>query len=212
MGSTRTSLWLLLLLNLLHLHQADVDQDLLSQTPHLQTEANSSDSAPELNVTTKDDTYDSDAGANGTFCDCLMDTELGLIAIGSAGGLIFCLLVSTIVLACQVYHIQHRVYVPRTSRSNVDLVSGTRYWDADQPEAQGLVGPCDASVMLEEVSAENQEEPHEEKREEAGMGQEELRAETNYNSGEKTGHLSTSRSRDSCLEVLKDLEDMPLVV
>ncbi|TWW77771.1 hypothetical protein D4764_12G0011610 [Takifugu flavidus] len=129
-----------------------------------------------------------------------------------SGGLIFCLLVSTIVLACQVYHIQHRVYVPRTSRSNVDLVSGTCYWEADQPEAQGLVGPCDASVMLEEVRAENQEDPHEEKREEAGTGQEEPRAETNYNSGEKMGHLSTSRSRDSCLEVLKDLEDMPLVV
>lgn len=209
MGGTRTSLLLLLLLNLLHLHQADVDQNLLSQTPHLQTEASSSDSAPELNVTTKDDTNDTDAGANGTFCDCLIDTELGLIAIGSAGGLIFCLLVSTIVLACQVYHIQHRVYVPRTSRSNVDLVSGTCYWEANQPEAQGLVGPCDASVMLEEVREENQEDPREERREEAGTGQEE---QTNYNSGEKMGHLSTSRSRESCLEVLKDLEDMPLVV
>lgn len=209
MGGTRTSLLLLLLLNLLHLHQADVDQNLLSQTPHLQTEVSSSDSAPELNVTTKDDTNDTDAGANGTFCDCLIDTELGLIAIGSAGGLIFCLLVSTIVLACQVYHIQHRVYVPRTSRSNVDLVSGTCYWEANQPEAQGLVGPCDASVMLEEVREENQEDPREERREEAGTGQEE---QTNYNSGEKMGHLSTSRSRESCLEVLKDLEDMPLVV
>lgn len=205
MGGTRTSLWLLLLLSLLHLHQADVDQDLLSQTPHLQTGASSSDYAPELNATAS---Y-TDAGANGTFCDCLIDTELGLIALGSAGGLIFCLLLSTIVLACQVYHIQHRVYVPRTSRSNVDLVSGTCYWEADQPEAQGLVGPCDASVMLEEVREENQEE---ERREEAGTGREEPRAQANYNSGEKTGHLSTSRSRESCLEVLKDLEDMPLVV
>lgn len=205
MGATRTSpLWLLLLLNLLHLHQADVDQDLLSQAPHLQTEASSS----ELNATTTDEAA---AGANGTFCDCLVDTELGLIAVGSAGGLIFCLLVSTVVLACQVYRVQRRVYVPRSSRSNVDLVSGTSYWEADQPEAQGLVGPCDASVMLEEVSPENQEEPREQ-REEAGTGQEEPRAAANYSSGEQTGHLSTSRSRDSCLEVLKDLEDMPLVV
>lgn len=207
MDGTRTSLWLLLLLNLLHLHQADVDQDLLSQTPHLQTGASSSAPAPApaLNVTTGDDAHDTDAGANSTFCDCLIDTELGLIAIGSAGGLIFCLLVSTVVLACQVYHIQHRVYVPRASRSNVDLVSGTCYWEADQPEAQGLVGPCDASVMLEEVRAENQEDP----REEAGTGPEE---QTHYNSGEKMGQLSTSRSRDSCLEALRDLEATPLVV
>lgn len=194
MGGTRTSLWLLLLLNLLRLHQADVDQDLLS---------------PALNVTAGDDRNSTDAGANGTFCDCLVDTELGLIAIGSAGGLIFCLLVSTVVLACQVYHIQHRAYVPRASRSNLDLVGGTCYWEADQAEAQGLVGPCDASVMLEEVGAEHQEDPHEEKREEAGTGQEEP---ANYRSGEKMGQLSTSRSRDSCLEALKDLEDTPLVV
>lgn len=209
MGGTRTSLWLVLLLNLLRLHHADTDQDLLSETPLLhQTEANGSDSAPTL----KDSANYTDADANGTFCDCLIDTELGLIAVGSAGGLIFCLLLSTIVLACQVYHIQRRVYVPRTSRSNVDLVSGTCYWEAGQPEAQGLVGPCGAGVVLEEVRAENGEDWHEERREEAGTAPEERGAATNPDSGEKTGGMSTSRSRDSCLEVLKDLEDTPLVV
>lgn len=209
MDGTRTSLWPLLLLSLLRLHlHADADQDLLSQRPHLQAGASSSDSAPDLNVTARDDTNYTEAGANATLCDCLMDTELGLIAIGSAGGLIFCLLVSTIVLACQVYHIQHRAYVPRASRSNVDLVSGTCYWEADQPEAQGLVGPCDASVMLQELRDQNQEDPQEE----AGTGQEEPRAAANYSSGEKLGQLSTSRSRESCLEALKDLEDTPLVV
>lgn len=212
MDVTRTPLWFLLL-NLLRLCQANADQDLLSEMPHLyQTGASRSDSTTKLNVTTNDDTNYTDAVANGTFCDCLIDTELGLIAIGSAGGLIFCLLVSTIVLACQVYHIQHRIYIPRASRSNVDLVSGTCYWEADQAEAQGLVGPCDASVMLEEVRAENEEDLHEENREEPGTGREEQGVATNFNSGEKMGQMSTSRSRDSCLEVLKDLEDMPLVV
>lgn len=215
MDGTRTSLWLLLLLIQLLLRPTDADQDPPSEGPHLyQTETSSSHSASEPNIT-QDGANSTEADANGPLCDCLMDTELGLIAIGSAGGLIFCLLVSTVVLACQVYHIQRRVYVPRTSRSNVDLVSGRCYWEADQPEAQGLVGPCDASVMLEEVREEQEEESREEnqeEREEAGAGREEQAATTNFNSGEKTGRMPTSRSRDSCLEVLKDLEDMPLVV
>lgn len=216
MAGTRTSLWLLLLLlQLLHL-PTDADQDPLSEAPHLyQPESSSSHSASEPNIT-QDGANATEADANGPLCDCLVDTELGLIAIGSAGGLIFCLLLSTVVLACQVYHIQRRVYVPRTSRSNVDLVSGRCYWEADQPEAQGLVGPCDASVMLEEVREEQEEESPEENREgreeAAGAGREEQAATTDFNSGEKRGQMPTSRSRDSCLEVLKDLEDMPLVV
>lgn len=215
MDGTRTSLWLLLLLLQLLLRPTDADQDPLSEAPHLyQPEASSSRSASEPNIT-QAGANDTEADAGGPFCDCLMDTELGLIAVGSAGGLIFCLLVSTVVLACQVYHIQRRVYVPRTSRSNVDLVSGRCYWEAEQPEAQGLVGPCDASVMLEEVREETEGESREEnreQREEAGAGREEQAATTNVNAEEKTGRMLTSRSRDSCLEVLKDLEDMPLVV
>lgn len=218
MDGTRSCLWLLLPLIQLLLRPTDADQDPLSEAPHLyQTQASSSQSTSEPNITQDGANY-TEADAGGPFCDCLVDTELGLIAIGSAGGLILCLLVSTVVLACQVYHIQRRVYVPRTSRSNADLVSARCYWEAEQPEAQGLVGPCDASVMLEEVREEQEEEEEEsteenrEEREEAGAGREEQAATTNSNPREKTGRMVTSRSRDSCLEVLKDLEDMPLVV
>lgn len=208
MDGTRTCLWLLLLL----IRPSDADQDPPSQAPHLyQTDAGGADPASQPNAT-GDGGNSSEAGASGPVCDCLMDTELGLVAVGSAGGLIFCLLLSTAVLACQVYHIQRRVYVPRTSRSNVDLVSGRCYWEADQPEAQGLVGPCDASVMLEEVKEEQEEEESQEDREEAGAGREEQAAATKFTSGEKTGGVPPSRSKESCLEVLKDLEDMPLVV
>ncbi|CAF93228.1 unnamed protein product [Tetraodon nigroviridis] len=147
MGGTTTSLGLLLLLTQRLLGPTDADQDLLSEAP----QTGGSRSASEPNVT-RDGANATQVDAAGPFCDCLVDTELGLIAIGSAGGLIFCLLVSTVVLACQVYHIQRRVYVPRSSRSNLDLVSGRCYWEAGPPEAQGLVGPCDASVMLEERS------------------------------------------------------------
>lgn len=211
MDGSRPSLWLLLLLIQLLLRPADADQEPPSEAPHLYpTEAGSSRSASEPNAT-QDGANSTEADAGGPFCDCLVDTEVGLVAIGSAGGLIFCLLVSTVVLACQVYHIQRRVYVPRTSRSNLDLVSGRCYWEAEQPEAQGLVGPCDAGVMLEEVREEEEEESHEE-RGEAGAGREQRAATTKVNSGEKTGRGPTSRSGDSCLKALKDLEDMPLVV
>lgn len=211
MDGIRTSLWLLLLLLQLLLRPTDADQDPLSEAPHLYhtqaSAAGSTHSAPEPNIT-HGGANDTAADAGGPFCDCLMDTELGLIAMGSAGGLIFCLLVSTVVLACQVYHIQRRVYVPRTSRSNLDLVSGRCYWEADQPEAQGLVGPCEASVMLEEVREEQEEDGEE--REEIGGAR--GATTTNSTSGENTGRTESSRSRDSCLEALKDLEDMPLVV
>lgn len=203
MGGTTTSLGLLLLLTQRLLGPTDADQDLLSEAP----QTGGSRSASEPNVT-RDGANATQVDAAGPFCDCLVDTELGLIAIGSAGGLIFCLLVSTVVLACQVYHIQRRVYVPRSSRSNLDLVSGRCYWEAGPPEAQGLVGPCDASVMLEEV----REEQEEENQEEAGAGREEPPATTRLDCEEKTGRVATSRSRDSCLEGLRDLEDMPLVV
>lgn len=212
MDGSRASLWLLLLLTQLLLRPTDQDPP---EAPHPnQTEASSSHSASEPNIT-EAGANETEAGADGPFCDCLVDTELGLIAIGSAGGLIVCLLLSTAVLACQVYHIQRRLYVPRTSRSNADLVSGRCYWEADQPEAQGLVGPCDASVMLEEVREEQEEEPREEnreEREEAGAAREEQAATTNVNCGEKTGWTASPGTRDSCLELLKDLEDMPLVV
>lgn len=163
--------------------------------------------ASEASLTTTDHTPD--AGTNDTRGNCLIDTEMGLIAIGSAGGLIVCLLIATVVLACQVYKTQHRVYAPRSSRSNMDLVSGTSY------EVGGLVGPCDASVMLEEMRADSnlEDESQAEIRsaqEETGGGLEEGATAMGFDHEEKACYSSSSR--DSCLEVPRDLEDMPLVV
>lgn len=220
MEGTRTSLWLFLLLNQLPFCPTDADQDLSTTQPYsykTKDDDGSSTPAVELSLTTTDRANSPDTDTNGTRGDCLIDTEMGLIAIGSAGGLIVCLLVATVVLACQVCSIQRRIYAPRISRSNMDLVSSAGYWGTDRPEVQGLVGPCDASVMLEEVRADSKiEEDRQaeirEAREEAGAGLEGGATAIAFDPEDKTCHMPSSSSRHSCLEVLKDLEDMPLVV
>lgn len=210
MEGTRTSLWLFLLLNQLPFCSTNADQILSTTQPYLYTTDDNNDSStPAVELT--------DTDTNGTRGNCLIDTEMGLIAIGSAGGMIVCLLVTTVVLACQVCHIQQRVYSPRTSRSNMDLVSGADHWGTDQPEVEGLVGPCDASVMLVEVRAdskmeENREAEIQEAREETGARLEEGATGTDFDPEMKGYPMLSSSSRDSCLEVPRDLEDMPLVV
>lgn len=218
MESTRTFLWLFLLLNLLLFCPAD--SDLSTTQPYLyKTEDYVGSSTPALEPTlaTTDHTNSFDTDTNGTHGNCLIDTEMGLIAIGSAGGLLVCLLVATVVLACQVCNIQHRVYNPRISRSNMDLVSSAGYWGINRPEVGGLVGPCDASVMLEEVRADSKMEEDrqaeiQEAGEEAGPGLEEGAMALSFDPEEKACYMPSSISRDSCLEVPRDLEDMPLVV
>ncbi|XP_050921696.1 uncharacterized protein LOC108900003 [Lates calcarifer] len=220
MEGTRTSLWLFVLLSQLPFCPTDAGQGFsamqTTNTYKTPDQDGSSTAAMESSLTTVDHTNSPDTDTNGTRADCLIDTEMGLIAIGSAGGLIVFLLVATVVLACQVCHIQHRVYALQTSRSNMDLVSGTSYWGPDQPEAGGMVGPCDASVMLEEVRAESKMEEERqpeipEVREEAGPGLEEGATVTVFDL-EEASQMKSSSSRDSCLEVPRDLEDMPLVV
>lgn len=209
MEGTRTSLWLLIVLNLMLFFPTEQNLTTVQPSSH---QGGSSSPTVEPSVTTIGHIADN----NNTRGDCLIDTEMGLIAIGSAGGLIVCLLVATVVLACQVCHIQRRVYAPRTSRSNMDLLSGAGYWGTDRPGVMGLVGPCDASVMLEEVRADSKMEKERqadirEAREEAGGGLEGATAMASKPE-EKACQMQSSSSRDSCLEVPRDLEDMPLVV
>lgn len=217
-GGTRTSLLLFLLLSQLPFCLTDADLS-TTQPYSYETENTNGSSIPavEPSLTSNDHTNSDDKDNNGPRLDCLIDTEMGLIAVGSAGGLIMCLLVATVVLACQVCNLQRRVYAPRPSRSNMDLVSGTGYWGTDLPEVGGLVGPCDASVMLEEVRADSrmEEERQAEIREAgegAGAGLEEGATAMAFDPEEKTSQMQSSSSRDSCLEVPRDLENMPLVV
>lgn len=213
MDGSRTSICLFLLL--LSSCPTDAGHSAMqTMTASTEDQSGSSSRPTESSLLTADHTHPPDADANGTRADCLIDTEMGLIAIGSAGGLIVCLLLATVVLACQVCHIQRRVYAPRTSRSNMDLVSSASYWDTDQQGAGGMVGPCHASVVLEEVRAEGerQEERRSEAGEEGGPQLEEGAVVMAFDAEETAGHIQGSSSRDSCLEVPRDLEDMPLVV
>lgn len=153
----------------------------------------------ELNQTTKDHTNFLDKDNNGTRADCLVDTEMGVIAISSAGGLIFCLVIATVVLACQLYHIRRQVYSPQASHSNMYLVSSTDYWDTHPPAIEGLDGPCDTSVMLEEVTADNtiQEENEVElQREEEGAMVETEQEGKAFNPEASDGQMLSSDSKD----------------
>jgi len=216
---TPRTLCLFLLLNQLLLGPIDADQDLSTTQTYSSRpgdQGHSPTSAMQANFTTTDQ-QDFSNGTIATRGDCLIDTEMGLIAISSAGGLIICLLVTTIVLACQVFLLQRRVYAPRTSRSNMDLVSGTGYWDTDQTEIGGFVGPCDTNVILEEVRADSSMEEErqteiQEAMEEAEIGLEEVTTEMSFDPEEKGCQMQSPGSRDSCLEIPRDVENMPLVV
>lgn len=212
MMETIETFWLFILLNqLLLIDSTSADQFLLT-THTFQTGDYSERDTSVVFTTESYQNFD-----NSTFAprgDCLIDTEMGLIAVGSAGGLIFCLLVATFILACQVCILQRRVHAPPTSLSNMDLVSDAQYWGTDQAEARGLLGPCDTDVMLEEVRVEckSKGKKQAELPEEADEGRQDGSTVKSSDPEEKVTHIQSSSSRDSCLEVPKDLEDMPLVV
>lgn len=205
MESTKTSLWLFLLLNLLQFCLSDED-------------LNNSTTQPDRYVNfTNAFTSFPDTGTNGTRGDCLIDTEMGLIALGSAGGLIVCLLTAIVVLACEVCRLQRRASAPRISQSNIDLVSNAGYWGTDQAEVQGLVGPCDTNVILEEVTPDSYTKDDVENGRQGAMAEdeenyEEMAKTFDYNDVDNGDQMPTSNVRDSCLVVPLNLEDMPLVV
>ncbi|XP_076139178.1 uncharacterized protein LOC143122205 [Alosa pseudoharengus] len=163
--------------------------------------------------------------------------EVAFVVMASVGSLVVFLLASILVLACQVCRLQCRQQTGRHTRSNVDLVSGAGYWGAgNQAEGGGIAGPCDASVMLEEVKTqeelEGSEEEFENRSEEGSevVVTEDSRGQPGITvapvgelvdvSVTKTvpppppppPPMPGSTSTESCLEMGRDLEGMPLVV
>lgn len=204
MASTKTYLWLFLFLNLLPFCLSDEETNSTIQ--------------PGWNINlTNAFTIATDTSTNGTRSDCLVDTEMGLIALGSAGGFIVCLLTAIVVLACEVCRLHRQVSAPRISQSNIDLVSNVADWGTDQAEAQGLVGPCDTNMILEEVTPDSYTKDDVENRTQGAMlddeeNYEEMAKTFDYNDTDNADQMPTSNVRDSCLVIPLNLEDMPLVV
>ncbi|XP_014070472.1 uncharacterized protein [Salmo salar] len=145
---------------------------------------------------------------------CFIKPQMGFILVACAGGLVLCLLVSTVVLACQVCRLRRQARAPRPTRSNVDLVSGIGYWGTEHTE-RGIVGPCDASVMFEEVQVDDEEQGEEEwKEREEEQAREGVRSQTGDSgtAGEMSMQMQCSSSRNLCMEVPQDLDNMPLAV
>lgn len=200
----KTSLIVLFLV----LHRtAEADQDPSTTTTYLLASENLTDTPtfrmdPSFTTAFQQNPND---GTNTTGGKCLIDSKMGPIAIGSAAGFIICLLITISVLACQIWVLQRRVYIPGTHRSDTDMMGGAHYWGPDQTEIEGLVGPCDTTVMLEEVMTDDHTQSEiQDALEEAGAGIQDP--------GEKNIQFQSSSSRDSCVVLPKDLEDMPLVV
>lgn len=162
--------------------------------------------------------------------------EVVFVVMASVGSLVVFLLATILVLACQVCRLQRHRHTGRHTRSNVDLVSGP-WGTSAQAEGGGIVGPCDTSVMLEEVKAQDEfegsEEDWSEDRSEVlvtkdSRGQPGLTVAPVgelVTIGEMDNALPMapppppppppmpgSTSTESCLEMGKDLEGMPLVV
>lgn len=158
--------------------------------------------------------------ANGTVADCLIDNKMAMVAVASAGGVIVCLLVSTLILAWQVRHLHHRIGSLRPSRSNMDLGSSSgctwpllaSHDPSDPPEAGGLEGPCDATIVLEEMRPfleidATEDRVNTEKEKELEQGEKKAAC----HPGEMVVQIQSSSTSDARLDS-KDLENMPLVV
>lgn len=139
---------------------------------------------------------------------CFIDPQLAFIVAASTGGIILILLITTIVLAYNISRLKRRHLAPRPSRSNADLVSGTGYWGTERREG-GIVGPCETSVLLEEVKTDGEEEEIQDG--DAGPSQYISTTHSSQNSESVPTTIQSSASRESCIDPI-NLEHMPLMV
>lgn len=137
---------------------------------------------------------------------CLIEPHLLFITAACAGSVILILLTSVMVLSVKLIILKKERY-RRSARGSINKVSGSGHWSHEMME-KGLIGPCETNLLLEEVRNEAEDD---------GMNEEEkatLHQSTNTNmDGEDVpATMSISTSKDSCIDPVKDLEDMPLVV
>lgn len=117
------------------------------------------------------------------------------------------LLIAVLVLAYKVFTLKRQCKARRPTHSNVDL-RGSGHLSTKRAE-EGIVGPCETNLLLEEVqtSADYVEAQDEE--------EEDMLHQSNTKNKDEEHGLATmqsSTSRDSSIDPAKELEDMPLVV
>lgn len=139
---------------------------------------------------------------------CFIDPQLAFIVAASIGAVILILLITTIVLACNISKLKRHNLAPRQSRSNADLVSGAGYWGTERREG-GIVGPCETSVLLEDVKTDGEEEEIQD--EDAGPSQYISTTNSSQNIESVPTTIQSSASRESCIDPI-NLEHMPLMV
>lgn len=143
------------------------------------------------------------AGSDG----CFINPQLALIVVYSSGSLILVLLISVLVLAYKVITLKQQCKARRPTHSNVDL-RGSGHWSTERAE-QGIVGPCETNLLLEEVQTDGDDAVGQEEEEAAMLHQSNTK---NKDEENVLATMQSSTSRDSCIDPAKELEDMPLVV
>lgn len=140
---------------------------------------------------------------------CFIDPQLAFILLASSGSLMFILIISVLVLTCKVITLKRQCRARRPIHSNVDL-RGSGHWSTERAE-EGIVGPCETNLLLEEVQIDTDDAVGQEEEEEDEV----MLHQRNTKKKDEENVLATmqsSTSRDSCIDPAKELEDMPLVV
>ncbi|TSN39283.1 hypothetical protein Baya_9138 [Bagarius yarrelli] len=139
---------------------------------------------------------------------CFIDPQLAFIVVASFGSLMLVLIISVLVLACKVFALKRQCPARRHNRNNVD-VRGSSHWSTERT-GEGIVGPCETNLLLEEVRPDPDDAAVQEEDDE----QDRLHQSNTKNKDEANVlvTMQSSTSRDSCIDPAKQLEDMPLVV
>lgn len=138
---------------------------------------------------------------------CFIDPQLAFIVVASSGSLMLVLIISVLVLACKVIALKRQCQARRSTRSHVDL-RGSGHWSTEQAD-EGIVGPCETNLLLDEVRTDAEEAVAQEEEEESMLHQSNTK---NKDEPKVLVTMQSSTSRDSCIDPAKELEDMPLVV
>lgn len=150
----------------------------------------------------------SESPAVGGSDGCFINPQIAFIVVASSVSFMLVLLITVLVLVYKLITLRRQCKARRPTHSNVDL-RGSGHWSTERAE-QGIVGPCETNLLLEEVQTDGDDAVCQEEEEEEAM----LHQSNTKNKDEENvlATMQSSTSRDSCTDPAKELENMPLVV